>query len=157
MCPVSVSRSCAVARSQILIVRSADPVANHSLPGSTATLRTQPKWPDTTRYSLHGACHAGRGHLEPRRRLTAAELLPLSLITSMTARCLSRPAALSYTTTAADGEAPDGCGAAGPAGKLSMSLPISVLDSGRDCAPGAGAGAADGPEAGPAVAQSARA
>ena len=40
MWPVRVSFSCPVARSQIFIVRSADPVTNHSLPGSTATERT---------------------------------------------------------------------------------------------------------------------
>lgn len=37
MWPVRVSLSCPEARSQILMVLSADPVANHSLPGSTAT------------------------------------------------------------------------------------------------------------------------
>jgi hypothetical protein len=40
MWPVSVSRSCPVAKSQILIVRSAEPVTNHSLPASTAMHRT---------------------------------------------------------------------------------------------------------------------
>lgn len=40
MCPVSVSLSCPVARSQILMVRSAEPVTNHSLPASTARQRT---------------------------------------------------------------------------------------------------------------------
>lgn len=57
-----------------LMVRSADPVQNHSLAGSTATERTQPRWPDTTRYSFQGACHTGRGQREPSRRLMAAEL-----------------------------------------------------------------------------------
>lgn len=37
------------------------PVANHSLPGSTATQRTQPRCPDITLNSFHGACHLGRG------------------------------------------------------------------------------------------------
>lgn len=40
ICPVSVSLSCPEARSQILMVRSALPVQNHSFPGSTATERT---------------------------------------------------------------------------------------------------------------------
>lgn len=36
-------------------------MANHSFPGSTATQRTQPKWPDMTLKSFHGACHLGLG------------------------------------------------------------------------------------------------
>ena len=40
MCPVSVSLSWPLARSQTLIVRSADPVTNHSLLLSNARLRT---------------------------------------------------------------------------------------------------------------------
>lgn len=40
MCPVSVTFSCPVAKFQTLMVRSAEPVANHSLPGSTARDRT---------------------------------------------------------------------------------------------------------------------
>ena len=42
---------------------SAAPVANHSLPGSTVTQRTQPMWPEMTLYSFQGACHAGLGML----------------------------------------------------------------------------------------------
>lgn len=41
MCPVSVSFSWPLAVSQILMVRSAEPVQNHSLAGSNATERTQ--------------------------------------------------------------------------------------------------------------------
>jgi hypothetical protein len=48
MCPVKVSFSCPLARSQILIVRSAEPVANHSFDGSTVTERTQPMCPEIT-------------------------------------------------------------------------------------------------------------
>ena len=47
------------ARSQILIVRSPAPDANHWFPGSTARARTQPRWPEMTRKSFHGACHCG--------------------------------------------------------------------------------------------------
>ena len=48
-----------------LIVRSAEPVTNHSLVGSMAMARTQPRWPDTTRISFHGACHSGFGTSRP--------------------------------------------------------------------------------------------
>ena len=61
MWPVSVSLSVPDARSQILIVRSADPVTNQWLVGSTAMQRTQPRWPEMTRISFHGACHSGAG------------------------------------------------------------------------------------------------
>jgi hypothetical protein len=61
-----------------LITRSAAPVTNHSLPGSTSTQRTQPKCPLMTykkyhynednfsrflltRINFHGACHCGLG------------------------------------------------------------------------------------------------
>jgi hypothetical protein len=109
MCPVSVSLSCPLARSQSLMVRSDDPVANHSLEGSKATLRTHPRWPEMTRYMRQGACHAGRGHLLPRRRDTAALLWPLSRITSITARCEEGPAAAApgaYGTSAPPGPGP---------------------------------------------------
>ena len=42
-----------------LMVLSLDPVANHSLLGSTAMQRTQPKWPLITLISFHGGCHSG--------------------------------------------------------------------------------------------------
>lgn len=47
--------------SQILIVRSPAPDANHLLSGSTARARTQPRWPDITRISFHGGCQSGFG------------------------------------------------------------------------------------------------
>lgn len=59
--PVSDSFNLPLAKSQIFITRSAAPVANHSLPGSTAAHRTHPKWPEMTRYNFHGACHFGFG------------------------------------------------------------------------------------------------
>ena len=43
------------------MIRSLDPEANHSLPGSTARHRTHPVWPEMTRYNFHGACHSGLG------------------------------------------------------------------------------------------------
>ncbi len=61
MWPVSVSFREPEARSQILIVRSPAPLANHSFPGSTARALTQPRWPDITRMSFQGACHSGLG------------------------------------------------------------------------------------------------
>lgn len=42
-----------------LIVLSPEPVANHSLLGSTVTQRTQPRWPLITLINFHGACHCG--------------------------------------------------------------------------------------------------
>jgi hypothetical protein len=36
--------------------------------------RAHPRWPDITRYSFHGACHSGLGHLEGMRRITCAEV-----------------------------------------------------------------------------------
>lgn len=69
--PVSVSFRLPDARSQIyasppppaatLMVRSALPVANHSLLTSIATQRTQPRWPAITRDIFQGACHSGTG------------------------------------------------------------------------------------------------
>jgi hypothetical protein len=54
---------------------SAEPVANHSLPGSTATQRTHPKWPDITRYNFHGACHFGFGMVGARRGMMLCIIL----------------------------------------------------------------------------------
>lgn len=54
MWPVNDNLSAPDAKSQILMTRSPAPVANHVFPGSTATLRTQPKWPEMTRTSFHG-------------------------------------------------------------------------------------------------------
>mmetsp|Transcript_10077 Transcript_10077/g.20370 ORF Transcript_10077/g.20370 Transcript_10077/m.20370 type:complete len:209 (+) Transcript_10077:730-1356(+) len=65
MCPVSVSLSTPDARSHTLMVRSAEPVTNHSLVGSTAIARTHPRCPETTRISFHGACHSGFGTSRP--------------------------------------------------------------------------------------------
>jgi len=53
MCPVKLSLSSPLAKSQILTTLSPAPVANQVFPGSTATLRTQPRWPDMTRMSFH--------------------------------------------------------------------------------------------------------
>jgi hypothetical protein len=61
ICPVSVSFNWPDARSQILMVRSPAPEANHWLFGSTASARTQPRCPLMTRCSFHGACQSGRG------------------------------------------------------------------------------------------------
>ena len=49
------------ARSQILMVRSPAPLANHWFPGSTARLLTHPRCPEITRISFQGACHCGFG------------------------------------------------------------------------------------------------
>ena len=57
--PVNESLSSPDARSQILITRSPAPVANHLFPGSTATLRTQPRCPEMTRMSFHGGWYVG--------------------------------------------------------------------------------------------------
>lgn len=61
MWPVRVRRNEPEARSQILIVRSPAPLANHWFPGSTARLLTQPRCPEITRMSFQGACHSGFG------------------------------------------------------------------------------------------------
>lgn len=61
MCPVRVRRNEPVARSQILMVLSPAPLANHLFPGSTAKLRTQPRCPEMTLISFHGGCHSGLG------------------------------------------------------------------------------------------------
>jgi hypothetical protein len=41
------------------MTRSPAPVANHWLPGSTATERTQPRWPEMTRVSFQFAWCVG--------------------------------------------------------------------------------------------------
>mmetsp|Transcript_9485 Transcript_9485/g.19646 ORF Transcript_9485/g.19646 Transcript_9485/m.19646 type:complete len:215 (-) Transcript_9485:279-923(-) len=90
ICPVRVSLSWPEARSQILMVRSALPVQNHSLLGSTAIERTQPKCPEITRYSFQGACQSGLGHLLGMRLITAADvglLLGFSLIVASALDC----------------------------------------------------------------------
>ena len=71
MWPVSVTLSTPEARSHTLIVRSAAPVTNHSLAGSTASDRTQPRCPLMTRISRQGACQAGTGTLAGCRRASA--------------------------------------------------------------------------------------
>jgi hypothetical protein len=71
-CPVRVTFSVPDARSHTLMVRSADPVTNHSLPGSTAAHRTHPRCPEMTRISFQGACHLGLGTLAAVRRTIMA-------------------------------------------------------------------------------------
>mmetsp|Transcript_43860 Transcript_43860/g.138848 ORF Transcript_43860/g.138848 Transcript_43860/m.138848 type:complete len:590 (-) Transcript_43860:160-1929(-) len=118
MCPVSVSFSVPDARSQTLIVRSAEPVAYHWLVGSTATQRTQPRWPEMTRISFHGACHSGFGRscLASRRRGTSrvlpggTALLPPLLLGATTAPPALLPApgpvSISFPLPAAPPDAP---------------------------------------------------
>lgn len=78
MCPVSVSFRApsapteAFARSHTLIVRSADPVTNHSFPGSKAIARTHPRCAETTAPSFQGACHSGLGADGADRRDTTS-------------------------------------------------------------------------------------
>jgi hypothetical protein len=77
ICPVSVSFKVPEAKSQILIVRSAEPVAYQELVGSTATHRTQPMWPEMTRIIFHGACHSGLGKsCRASRRRGISRVLP---------------------------------------------------------------------------------
>mmetsp|Transcript_49417 Transcript_49417/g.139041 ORF Transcript_49417/g.139041 Transcript_49417/m.139041 type:complete len:210 (+) Transcript_49417:769-1398(+) len=59
--PVSDNFSVPLAKSQILINLSLPEEANHSFVGSTATVRTQPSWPDKTLISFHGGCQTGFG------------------------------------------------------------------------------------------------
>jgi len=59
MWPVNVNRRLPEARSQILMVRSPAPVANHWFPGSMVIALTQPRCPEMTRISFHGACQTG--------------------------------------------------------------------------------------------------
>lgn len=74
-----------------LMVRSAEPVTNQSLVGSTATVRTQPRWPAMTRLSFQGACHFGVGTCAARRRTIA--LVP---------NCAAVSVCRLYSTTADD-------------------------------------------------------
>jgi hypothetical protein len=59
MCPVKLNLSSPLARSHIFITRSPAPVTNHLFPGSTATLRTQPKCPEMTRTNFQGGWYVG--------------------------------------------------------------------------------------------------
>lgn len=59
MWPVMDNLSSPVARFQILMILSPAPVANHSFPGSTATARTHPRWPDRTLCSFHCGWKSG--------------------------------------------------------------------------------------------------
>lgn len=70
---------------------SAEPVANHSFPGSTATQRTHPKWPDITRYNFHGACHFGFGMAGARRGIMLCTVLPVAGVGTCT-RLVTDPA-----------------------------------------------------------------
>jgi hypothetical protein len=78
MCPVKVSFNPPsapaqhFAKSHIFMVLSAAPVTNHSLDASNALDLTQPKWPDTTAVSSHGACHFGLGILGGSLRIVSA-------------------------------------------------------------------------------------
>lgn len=75
MWPVRESLSAPDARSQILMTRSPAPVANHWLPGSTATLRTQPRWPEMTRTSFHWGWYVGLTVRVVLWRVSASESL----------------------------------------------------------------------------------
>ena len=79
------------------MVLSAAPVANHSLPGSTATERTQPMCPEITLNSFQGACHAGFGIVGAFLMASwwpCAALCPASgLDLSMAPACSAPPAA----------------------------------------------------------------
>lgn len=59
ICPVNVTFSYPVTRSQNLIVRSLDPDTKNLFMGSTAKHLTQPTCPLITVFSFHGACHFG--------------------------------------------------------------------------------------------------
>mmetsp|Transcript_72065 Transcript_72065/g.208726 ORF Transcript_72065/g.208726 Transcript_72065/m.208726 type:complete len:215 (+) Transcript_72065:809-1453(+) len=59
--PVSDNFNVPLAKSQILINLSLPDEANHSFVGSTATVLTQPSWPDKTRINFHGGCQTGFG------------------------------------------------------------------------------------------------
>mmetsp|Transcript_73 Transcript_73/g.274 ORF Transcript_73/g.274 Transcript_73/m.274 type:complete len:297 (-) Transcript_73:12-902(-) len=96
------------ARSQTLMVRSAAPVTNHSLFGSKAQHRTQPRWPETTDCSFQGACHVGSGTFAgARRRGTMRRLEPSTFmpVAAMVGFCAwpvvatSAPDFWSYATT----------------------------------------------------------
>lgn len=75
MWPVNDNLSAPDAKSQILITRSPAPVANHVFPGSTATLRTHPKWPEMTRTSFHGGWYVGLTVRTVLWRVSASESL----------------------------------------------------------------------------------
>ena len=75
MWPVRESLSAPDARSQILMTRSPAPVANQVLPGSTATLRTQPRWPEITRTSFQGGWYVGLTVRVVLWRVSASESL----------------------------------------------------------------------------------
>src|ERR1700733_6133627 len=92
MWPVSVSRKLPEAKPHILIVLSPAPLANHSLPGSTARALTQPKCPEITRMSFHGACHSGLGccMFGLRTRLVDVEGRPPDLVWPSTPLLLTR-------------------------------------------------------------------
>lgn len=127
--PVSVSFRFPDARSQIysspppadtLIVRSAEPVTNHSLLTSIDTQRTQPRWPAITRASFQGACHSGTGAFSSRVRRTSADdygqldpsrircATPCALPSACTPRCLCSTCLSHRTnnTTSADAPSP---------------------------------------------------
>lgn len=58
------------------MVRSADPLANHWLSGSTANERTQPMCPLMTRITFQGACQSGRACLTVSFLTNALEGVP---------------------------------------------------------------------------------
>mmetsp|Transcript_5274 Transcript_5274/g.15495 ORF Transcript_5274/g.15495 Transcript_5274/m.15495 type:complete len:286 (-) Transcript_5274:22-879(-) len=72
MWPVKVNFKPPVAKSQIFIHRSPEPVANHSFDLSTATERTHPWCPEMTLYNFHGFFHSGLGHLDAKFAVTSA-------------------------------------------------------------------------------------
>lgn len=59
MCPVSVTFSWPVTKSQNLMVRSLLPETKNLFNGSIARHRTHPLWPAITVFRRHGACHFG--------------------------------------------------------------------------------------------------
>ena len=80
MCPVRVSLREPVARSQILMVRSAEPEANQALLGSTDKQRTHPVCPLITLISRHSPCTGGFIHSTPSSSSAILFLLlPLSI------------------------------------------------------------------------------
>mmetsp|Transcript_22014 Transcript_22014/g.74034 ORF Transcript_22014/g.74034 Transcript_22014/m.74034 type:complete len:388 (+) Transcript_22014:235-1398(+) len=142
MCPVSVSLSLPVASSQILMVRSLEPVANHSLVGSTAIARTQPRWPEMTRMSFHGGCQSGFGRGFAARRPMSKFLLAGGARTSapsLDPAAGSGPAAAPAGSTCVPPPAstpPDGatldwpfCPAAGRAGAAGWASPRAAASS----------------------------
>jgi hypothetical protein len=61
------------------MVRSTEPVANHSLDGSKASERTQPRCPDITALSSQFACHCGVGTFGRSRTVSTLEVTPFVL------------------------------------------------------------------------------